>query len=360
MFADSAGRVGWAVNGPLPIRSGFDGSAPRSWADAAVGWNGFAAPPRYEGGPGDVLFTANNRTLAADDAARIGRVWMPPYRAKRIADLLGGDGRFDESALAAIQLDTRVEAYDAIRDIALEVLEVDDPDPLAAAARAEIAAWSGRAETQEVGFRLLHTSYRALLERLIVPLLAPALEADPLFVYRWPLADESMRRLLDERPAHLLPEGYSDWPTLLRDTLVGALHETDLNGAGGADATWGEVNRLGAAHPLSGLPVVGGLLRLPDVPQPGSPLSVRVAEPTRGAVVRMVVAPARPEAGILQLAGGQSGHPLSGEFDDQWRAWYDGSPAPFLAGETVSTITLRPAARDQTYSSVTRAIDGGS
>src|SRR5690606_14860811 len=161
-----------------------------SWAEGTVGWDGFAAPPRYEGGPGDVLFTANNRTLPADDAARLGRVWMPPYRANRIADLLGGDGRFDEAALAALPLATRVEAYDAIRGVALEVLGEDDPDPLAASARARIAEWSGHAETGEAGFRLLHAFYRALLERLIAPLLAPAIEADSLFVYRWPLADE--------------------------------------------------------------------------------------------------------------------------------------------------------------------------
>src|SRR5690606_20934049 len=127
------------------------------------------------------------------------------------------------------------------------------------------------------GFRLLHAFYRALLERLIAPLLAPAIEADSLFVYRWPLADESMRRLLDERPAHLLPAGFSDWPALLRDVLVGSLHEIAENGNAGPDADWGEVNRLAAAHPLADLPLVGRLLRLPDVPQPGSPLSVRVA-----------------------------------------------------------------------------------
>src|SRR5690606_3984762 len=112
--------------------------------------------------------------------------------------------------------------------------------------------------------------------------------------------------------------------------------------------------------PLAGLPLIGRMLRLPAVPQPGAPLAVRVAEPTRGAVIRMVVSPARPEAGILQLAGGQSGHPLADAFADQWPAWHSGSPAPFLAGETVSTVTLRPADAGEDHSNVTRSIDGGS
>lgn len=362
MFADGAGRVGWAVNGPVPVRKGFDGSVPRSWASGDAGWAGLIEPPRYVGGPDDVLFTANNRMLPAAEAAQLGRVWMPPYRAKRIADLLGNGQSFDEAALAAMQLDTRVEAYDEIRRVALEVLDGDDDDEdgVVAFARAAIEDWDGRAETSNVGFRLLHAFHRELLERLLAPLLAPAIEADPGFVYRWPLADEAMRRLLDERPVHLLPAGYADWRSFLRDALIARL-DAIANGDGlGLDAPWGEVNRLTASHPLAGLPLIGRMLRLPAVPQPGAPLAVRVAEPTRGAVIRMVVSPARPEAGILQLAGGQSGHPLADAFTDQWPAWHSGSPAPFLAGETVSTITLRPADAGADHSNVTRSIDGGS
>ncbi len=354
MFADADGRVGWAVNGPLPVRRGFDGSVPRPRTEAHMGWDGFAEPPTYAGDPADVLFTANNRTLPADDAAGLSRVWMPPFRAKRIADLLAAERRFDEAALAAIQLDTRVEAYDEIRRIALDVLG-DDTDERIVAARAAIAAWDGRAEADSTGFRLLHAMHRALLERLLVPLLGPAIEADPQFVYRWPLADEPMRRLLDEQPPHLLPPGRPDWPAWLREVLVGALDDIEQNGRADLAASWGEVNRLAAAHPLAGVPLIGRLLRLPAVPQSGAPLAVRVIEPARGAVVRMVVSPTRPEAGILQIAGGQSGHPLSRHFDDQWRAWHDGSPAPFLAGETVSTIVLQPA-----QSNIARTIDGGS
>ena len=41
---------------------------------------------------------------------------------------------------------------------------------------------------------------------------ASVFAADATFVYRWPLADESLRRLLDERPIHLLPPDLGDWP----------------------------------------------------------------------------------------------------------------------------------------------------
>jgi len=56
----------------------------------------------------------------------------------------------------------------------------------------------------------------------------------------------------------------------------------------------------------------------------------------------MVVAPAAPERGILQLFGGQSGHFLSPNFVDQHSDWAGDVPTPFLAGPTVSTFRLTP------------------
>src|SRR5690606_35687196 len=217
------------------------------------------------------------------------RIFMPPFRAKRIADRLGERSRFDEGDLAALQLDTRAEAYDRIRDIAVEVLDEAEADPRLAAARARIASWNGRADADDVGFRLLHVYYRALLDEVLGPLLAPAIAVDPGFVYRWPLGDETLRSVLEERPRHLLPAGLADWHAFLRRILVDTVEALDAGGHGsGLETSWGEANRLAAAHPLASLPLLGALLSLPDVPQPGSPVSVRVAEPSRGAVIRMV------------------------------------------------------------------------
>jgi penicillin amidase len=346
VLADAAGEIAWTVNGPLPKRMGFDGSRPESWADGTRGWDGKQEPPTLVGRSGGALFSANNRTLPADRALTFGRMWMRPLRALRIEELLRERRTFTEADFLAMQLDTRAGGYDEIRDVLLEVVPATETDAALVAARAHVLAWNGKADVEQTGFRILHLYYRALLERLLGPLLGPARAADPRFVYRWPLADEPVRRLLEEQPSHLLPAEFEDWPQMLRQILLDALATVAADDSRpGADATWGEVNALDVGHPLAGLPLIGRWLRLPAVQLPGSTLSLRVAAPTYGAVMRMAIAPTRPADGILQTAGGQSGHFLSKNFADLQSDWVDGTPTPFLAGPTVSRFTLIGSSR---------------
>lgn len=344
MLSDAHGRIGWIVNGPLPRRAGFDGSIPISWADGRRGWRGEQPTPRLIESADSALFTANNRTLPRAEAAQLGRTWMRPARAHRIAELLHDKRRFDERDFLRMQLDTRAEAYDRIRDLLLDVVPKNEHNPLLREAREEVQAWNGRADASQAGFRILNVYYRALLERTITPLLAPAIDADPNFVYRWPLADEVMRRLLDARPANLLSPPFHDWPSFLREVLLDALRRVQADPADPPlDTPWGEVNRLRVAHPFASvLPLLGRWLGMPAEPQPGSMVSLRVAAPSYGAVIRMDVSPAAPGDGILETFGGQSGHFLSPNFDDSERDWHAGRPTPFLAGPTVSTLSLRP------------------
>jgi penicillin amidase len=346
MLADTSGHIGWVVNGPLPRRVGFDGSRPESWADGQHAWAGEQARPKSYGRADGVLFTANNRTLPADRATEISRMWMRPLRAARIDELQAAKLELGEPDLRTLQLDPRAEGYDQIRAVLLDVVPAGDPEPLLARARERVAQWNGRADPDQVGFRILHLYYRALLERVLSPLLGEAGKADPTFVYRWPLADEPLRRLLDERPAHLLTKDFADWPAFLRQVLLDALREIDADPRrAGSDATWGQVNVLDVAHPFAALPVIGPALarwlRLPAAPLPGSTLSLRVAAPAYGALIRMSVAPAHPKYGILEMSGGQSGHFLSANFADQQLDWLSGAHAPFLAGPTRWRLELR-------------------
>ncbi len=348
MLADAHGAIGWVVNGPVPQRIGFDGSSPESLADGTRRWEGNRAPPVLLASATGALFTANNRTLPRDRSAEESRMWMRPLRAQRIDELLRAQPKFAERDFLRMQLDTRAEGYDRIRDVLLEVVPTDEPEPLLKSARDAAQHWNGHADTDQVGFRILHVYYRALLERVLGPLLDAAAQADPRFVYRWPLADEPLRRILDERPMNLLPSTFDTWPEFLRAVLLDALKEIAADPRRpGVDATWGEFNRLDVAHPFAGLPVIGSLLRpwlaFPAAPLPGSFVSLRVAAPSYGAVLRMSISPAHPERGIFEMSGGQSGHFLSPNFDDLQPDWIDGRPTPFLAGPTVDEIELVPA-----------------
>ena len=347
MLADSGGDIGWIVNGPLPRRVGFDGSRPESWADGSHRWAGEIERPQQVGGRDGALFTANNRTLPPEKAAAVSRMWMRPLRAKRIDELLVVRNTLGARDFLAMQLDTRAEAYDQIREVVLAAVPADDPEPLLRRARDHVERWNGRADVDQTGFRILHAYYRKLVERAITPLLAPAIAADPSYVYRWPLADEVLRRLLDEQPPNLLTREYASWNQFLRQVLLDTLRAIDADKMRpGVDAPWGAFNVLDVAHPFAGLAALAPLapwLRLPAAPLPGSTVSLRVAAPNYGALIRMSVSPAAPEDGILEMAGGQSGHFLSAQFRDQQQDWLDGAPSPFLAGPAVSHIVLEPA-----------------
>ncbi len=341
VLADRTGEIAWVANGPLPRRVGFDGSRPESLADGSRSWQGRRAPPGALGGRDGVLYTANNRTLPPSQADAVSRMWMRPLRAKRIDELLAERRTFAEHDFLAMQLDTRAEGYEQIRTTILDVVASDERDPELQRARALAEAWNGSADVDQAAFRMLNAYYRALLERTLEPLLAPAIEADPTFVYRWPLVDEVLRRLLDDRPVHLLTSEHADWPSFLRQVLREAL--ADIERGGALHAEWGEVNVLDVEHPFAGsLGPLGRPLRLPPAPLPGSMISLRVAAPSYGAVLRMAVAPGAPENGVLELAGGQSGHFLSPQFRDQQRDWVDGAPAPFLAGELAARVEITP------------------
>ena len=307
MLADTTGDIGWIVNGPLPRAPGFDGSRPESWADGTrslarrlpIGRSCSAAPTASC----SPLTTAH---LPRERAATLSRMWMRPLRAQR-----------DRGAARGARAARRVRLpHDAARHARSQATtrcatscsrscRRDDPEPLLAQARASTwrMEWPRRRRPGRVSeFCTLY--YRALLERVLGTAARTGRRSrSATFVYRWPLADEPLRRVLEERPANLLTKDFADWPTFLRQVLLDCAARPSRRDPErpGVDATWGEVNRLDVAHPFAALArrsarLLARWLRLPAVPLPGSTLSLRVATPNYGALIRMAVAPAASRA----------------------------------------------------------------
>ena len=363
MLADANGRIAWVVTGYLPQRIGFTGEVPVSWADGTTGWFGPMREqdrPKLIDPPDGVLYTANNRTIGARTAEGFANFWASGVRAQRIAELLTMAPEFTERDLLAMQLDTRTAMYDLYCDLVLD-LTANTRDERLADARQHVAAWNGTADADQGALALLDAYADRLAVRLLGPLTEPCLDLDPDFRYRWWMQEEPLRRILEERPAHLLPPEATGWPELLLEVLEEVVDELTAEGRELPDA-WGDLNQTAIAHPLAAVaPALGNVLQMPPVPQPGHVFAVRVATPSFGASLRLVASPGRAQEAILHVPVGQSGHPLSPHYRDGHAAWVTGAPTPLAAGPPVSTFTLEPAepANETTEPAPDQATDGG-
>jgi penicillin amidase len=248
-----------------------------------------------------------------------------------------------------LQLDTTSHFYNFYQQLALAVLaDVAMADqPLLAAARDHIQAWNGQADVKSVGFTLLVQFRETLLAEVFAPFLGQCLEADTAFFYAWRNRETPLRMLLTERPPELLPEPtrYPTWEAFMRGKLAESLQQlrSAYHGTALEQLTWGRLNTTDIVHPLArALPVLSRLLNMPQDALPGCVYCIRTMGADWGATARLIVSPGRQHDGILQMPGGQSGHPLSPNYSDQHSSWVQGTPLPFLPGPTVHTLVLQP------------------
>ncbi|TVQ32845.1 MAG: penicillin acylase family protein [Phycisphaeraceae bacterium] len=351
VIADDTGRIAWTVSGLIPIRNGVSGAAPEYWSEPdaggePVGWIGWldeSRRPAIIDPESGAIFTANNRTLPPLDALPLSTQWPIGTRASRIRDTLLASNAHTEADMLALQLDTRVELYDEYRDILLETIPVDDPEPLLIRLRELVEAWPGRADAADPGHRLLRDFRRTLHTELFSALTRACIELDPNFSFSWFGAEEPLRRILEERPDHMLPHGHESWPEFLRSLaldMAESIHQRE----GALDRPWGEANPARVRHPLSlAIPAAGRWLDMPETPQHGDIHAVRVATPGFGASQRMAVSPGREEEGILHIPAGQSGHFLSRHYSSSHADWLKGAPSGLLVNENVTSFRLTPA-----------------
>lgn len=350
MIASKEGRIAWTVSGSVPIRSGFDGTYPVSWAKPGVGWTGWLDAkdkPRVIDPPSGVLFTANNRTLPVERSRTLGRAWASPDRAARISQVLAKREKHDEKSLLAIQLDTARAPMAFYKDLALEACKGTGAPANANEIRAVLESWNNTADADQRAFALLKRFRSQLRTKALAVLTEACKKVDAKFRYSWFNDEEPLRRVLEARPAHFLPPGVKDWDTLIRTALTDAVRDLETTQPKrGLETTWGDLNRAKIEHPLSTalawLPAVRALLDFPSEPLPGDGLTVRAQSTEFGASQRLVVSPSHESSAIAQLPGGQSGHFLSPNYRDQFNAWLKGDPAPMLPGPSIKVLSLIP------------------
>ena len=346
-MADDAGQIAWTYCGKIPIRKGFDGSSTKSWADGDIGWEGYIPPselPRVISPPEGFIATANNRTLGKDYPYIVGYNFANSHRAYRINKRLREMDQVTEQDMFQLQLDTTNHFYEFYQQLALSVLTEDAiaNKPLLLEAQRQIEVWDGKVGVDNVAFGLLVRFREILAEDIFEPFLVLCYKTDRRFSYSWRNMETPLRTLLKERVAEILPDptNYPDWETFLLAKLEKSIEQllSEHNFDSLDQLTWGTIHRTQISHPLGFIPILGKILNMPQKPLPGGYHCVRATSASE----RMVISPGREADGILHIPCGQSGHPLSENYKDQYSYWLKGEPLPFLQGPTTHTLMLTP------------------
>jgi penicillin G amidase len=349
VVGDRAGRIGWTLAGTLPMRRGFSGEVPESWADGTRGWDGWLPRDRHPhviDPPGGRLWTANARVVDGDMQRQLGEGnYADGVRARVIRDELLAVERATPADMLNIQLSEDGRFLERWRGLLLEALT---PEVRAASpARAEFArlletTWSGRASLDSVAYRLTRQARAFVSRAAFEPFSQRWHDVAPSASYaRMRRAEGPLWRLVSERPVHLLNPVYPTWHALIVAAVDDTIAELTAGDRRLADRTWGEFNRAAIGHPLAaGLPLLGRWLNMPADPLPGDVYTPRASSPRAGASERMAVSPGREHEGYLHMPVGQSGHPWSPFYRSQHEAWVKGEPLPFLPGPTVHRLTL--------------------
>ena len=346
---DTSGTIAWKIGGRMPRRVGFDPGRPRDASLPGAGWVGVVpgdSMPGVIAPRSGYVATANQRTLGGAGWALVAGMPAMPWRVHRIASRLAAHGAWTAAECAELQNDvddafltTTAQALD--RALTPQAVR---GDTTLASARRILDAWTHRADTTSVAHAFLRYARGELTRLLVAPLIAPCLELDSTFEYDWALSDEVARRLLAERPVHLLDPRYEDYDALVCDAARGAakLMRERVPGTPLERITWGRINRADIAHPLGlAVPALGRWLNLPHAALAGGGNVVRVTRPRSGASMRMVVDLADPARSTFALPGGQSGHFLSPHYADEFATWVQGGTTPLEPGPRAHRIILR-------------------
>jgi penicillin amidase len=345
VVGDREGHIGWTIFGRIPADTGStltDGHSP---------WTTPEQHPRILDPQIGRIWTANARVtdeLRAQQA--IGRARGAEYalgaRAHQIRDdLLALKEPATPVDMLRIQLDDRAIFLSRWRDLLLEVLDSDSlaDRPLRGEFKRLLASWNGRASTDSVGYRLVRTAHerieaqvwQMILSTLGIPVsqsTAPPLQFE-----------ESLWRLVNEQPLHMLAPQYESWRALLLAMVDSTITELDTKCGDLTRCSWGSRNYVRVRHPLSrALPFLSWLLDMPAIQLPGDDDMPRVQGEGFGASERFAVSPGHEGEGYFELPGGQSGHPLSHYYRAGFLDWARGNALPFLPGPAEHQLVLRP------------------
>ncbi len=351
VYGDVGGNIGFYSAGLVPVRKAGPHPVP-GWIPS-LGWTGagdwigfipFTELPHRLNPPSGRIVNANNRIAGPGYPHFLGRDWAPPYRARRINQLLDAKARHDLAGVARMQMDVvSLAARDLLRPMLGEVLSLEGrQSQMASRALGLLKQWDGTMDRRRPE-PLIFSAWLRHANRLIY-----GDELGPDFHRYWRLRPRVVKAMLSRKrrwcddistaPAETCPQRLGAALDLALDDLATSY------GPNIADWRWGDAHRAWfRPRVLSRVPVLGKYAGI-EIATSGSNFTVnrgtsRITDakaPFRhihGPGLRAIYDLGNLQGSKFITATGQSGNPLSGHYRDLNRRWRDGEyltigPAP--------------------------------
>jgi penicillin amidase len=340
VYADVDGNIGYHAAGVLPKRNGYLGDVPVDGSTGEFEWDGyipFNRLPSAYNPPSGLIVTANQNPFPADYPYAVNGNFASPQRLLQVRNLLEARKGWRAEEMITVQKDV-YSSFDHFlaRQLVAAYEKRNAHEARLDAVVTILKGWNGQMEKNLAAPFVTTLAYQHLRTAL-VERAAPGKGRE----YDFQMARAVVERILRERPARW----FQDYDELLLRVLADAVEEgRRIQGADIANWQWGRSLRVRIDNPvMHQVPLVGGYFDIGPVPMSGSSSSPKQTTTRLAPSMRMTADLGDWERSWMNITTGQSGHPLSPHYRDQWNDYYwaRSYPMRFENIEAKSTLTFR-------------------
>lgn len=363
VYADIDGNIGYQATGLLPRRTSFDGGFPLDGSTGDAEWDGFVPfdeLPSVYNPPSGRIVTANQNPWPETTKLRLTGQFASPYRANQIDARLRAKSKWTPTEMLSIQTDI-YSPY--LHGLSRQVIAAADraakKNPSWEVPLNQLRQWDGQvlaSSAAPLSAALTHQHFRRMLAEKLLPKRAAE--------YRDDMAASVVETMLRTRPSGW----FTDWDAQLLEAFADAIDEARrMQGRDPSKWRWGNYLEMKIEHPVfTRIPWIGSWYTLQrpgafsgwfrqtpwlrswfqdPLEMSGTSTTVKQTTQRLGPSMRFVADLSSWDGSLNNITIGQSGHPLSGHFEDQWKAYLDGTsyPMQYSRIEAKDTLTLTPS-----------------
>lgn len=340
VYADVNGHIGYCMGGKIPLRKDQSFASPYpGWTDE-YDWKGsvpFSQNPRLYDPPEGIIVTANNKITDPAYPYYLSNHWEPPWRAKRIHDMLKLQEKATLEDIQRMQLDQfSIQAIELVPVILHAYDSIPPPNENVRTALNYLRNWTCMMNEEDVSTTIFQSFLLRAIPNTVGDELGPTvlqlydtLAAKPMFAITELLCKDSSAWFDDvttpavESKNDIVRKSLEEGIRYLQNTMGGELKEW----------RWGSVHQIEFRHIFGENKLLRSMFNVGPFPVGGSHSTVwkgdyGIGQPFRNTVgpsTRQVFDLADPNDTRAVTPPGESGQIYHPHYDDQVPLWLAGA-----------------------------------